>query len=272
MDFNLFQKVITEEENRALASPPEPTEVYDQIKSMNGDSAPGPDGFSGRFYIKCWGIIRDDFMAAIALFFQGFQLPTSITGTTLTLIPKVETATSIAHLRLISLCNFCHKIISRIITSRLVPILPKLISEEQVGFVQGRCIHDNICLAHDLTHDLHNKHFGGNVIIKLDMAKAYDRVSWRFILAALRAFGFQERFCDLIYRCISNCHYSIKWDGKLYGYFKSFRGVRQGDPLSPSLFVIAMEWLSKSINDAVSRGKIWRDLPRGILNRHLWYT
>ncbi|KAL9660803.1 hypothetical protein QQ045_025621 [Rhodiola kirilowii] len=106
------------------------------------------------------------------------------------------------------------------------------------------------------------------------MAKAYDRVSWRFILAALRAYGFHERFCDLIYRCISNCHYSIKWDGKLYGYFKSFRGVRQGDPLSPTLFVLAMEWLSKSLNDAVKRGDIWRyyTCPRAIAVNHLLFA
>ncbi|KAL9662345.1 hypothetical protein QQ045_027178 [Rhodiola kirilowii] len=85
---------------------------------------------------------------------------------------------------------------------------------------------------------------GGNILIKLDMAKAYDGVSWSFILASKRAFGFSETWCDLIFRCISNCYYSVRWDGKNFGFFKSMCGVRQGDPLYPGLFVIAMEWLN----------------------------
>ncbi|KAL9684869.1 hypothetical protein QQ045_022311 [Rhodiola kirilowii] len=166
LEFHLFQKVISDEESRKLSATPDHNDVLNQVKMMNGDSAPGPDEFLGWFYTKCWVIIWDDLMAAINLFFQGFRLPSSISATTLTLIAKVEAATSISQIKPISLCNFCHKIISRILTTRLASLLPKLISEEQVGFVQGRCIHDNICLAHDLTHDLHNKHFGGNVIIK----------------------------------------------------------------------------------------------------------
>ncbi|KAL9682430.1 hypothetical protein QQ045_014228 [Rhodiola kirilowii] len=114
----------------------------------------------------------------------------------------------------------------------MAPWLPHIISEEQVGFIKGREIHENIALAHDLTHDLNHKVFGGNLSIKLDMAKAYDRV------------------------CVSNYFYSVKWDGKLFGFFKSARGVRQGDPLFPTLFVIAMEWFSRIINAEVGHGVI----------------
>ncbi|KAL9659585.1 hypothetical protein QQ045_024392 [Rhodiola kirilowii] len=83
------------------------------------------------------------------------------------------------------------------------------------------------------------------------MAKAYDRVSWAFILGVLRSLGFTETWCDLISRCVANCFYSVKWDGKLYGYFKSTRGVWQGDPLSSSLFVLAMEWLTRILKAGV---------------------
>ncbi|KAL9688250.1 hypothetical protein QQ045_032669 [Rhodiola kirilowii] len=85
------------------------------------------------------------------------------------------------------------------------------------------------------------------------MAKAYDRVSWSFILRVFWSFGFSETWCDLVSRCVSNCFYSVKWDGKLFGYFKSSRGIRQGDPLSPRLFVIAMEWFSRVLNVAVTQ-------------------
>ncbi|KAL9665814.1 hypothetical protein QQ045_000135 [Rhodiola kirilowii] len=213
-------------------------------------------------------------MAAIDLYFHGFPLLVSFTATTLTLILKVASATSLAQLRPISLCNFSNKIISRIISSRLASFLPILISEEQVGFVQGRCIHENVCLAHDLAHDLNNKTFGGNVIIKLDMAKAYDRVSWSFLLAALRAYDFREGAFDLILRCITNCRYSVKWDGKLYGCFHSRQGVRQGDPLSPTLFVLAIEWLSKALNNAVITGSLqnYYTAPGALPINHLLFV
>ncbi|KAL9672304.1 hypothetical protein QQ045_028554 [Rhodiola kirilowii] len=146
--------------------------------------------------------------------------------------------------------------------SRRSKVLPRCISEEQVGFIKGRRIHENIALAHDIIHDLNHKTHGGNILIKLDMAKAYDKVSWSFLLRMFRSLGFAETWCDRIFRCISNCFYSIKWDGSLYGFFKSTRGVCQGDPLSPGLFVLTMEWFIRQINEEVSKGQIKPYVPK----------
>ena len=82
---------------------------------------------------------------------------------------------------------------------------------------------------------------GGNVALKLDMIKAYDRMSWRHIITMLRAFGFGEQFIDMVWRLISNVWFSIIINGTSHGYFKSSRGLRQGDPLSPVLFIIGSE-------------------------------
>ncbi|KAL9660482.1 hypothetical protein QQ045_025297 [Rhodiola kirilowii] len=106
------------------------------------------------------------------------------------------------------------------------------------------------------------------------MAKAYDRVSWSFSLGSFHCLGFNEQWCDLIYRCISNCWYTVRWDGNSYDFFKSYQGVRQGDPLSPSLFIIAMDCFSRSLNAAVSLRTI---LPyytkcRNVLVNHLLYA
>ncbi|KAL9663483.1 hypothetical protein QQ045_018870 [Rhodiola kirilowii] len=255
--FDMFEKVLTDDDNAKLVAVPDADEVLNEIKGMGLSSAPGPDGFTGQFFLSCWDIVRDDVMKAMIGFFQGMQIPKSISSTLLVLIPKVPQASSISQLRPISLCNFVHKIFSRILMSRLAVWLPRLISEEQGGFVAGRSIHENIALAHDLVHDLNQKRLRSNVVIKLDMSKAYDRVSWSFIMAALRGFGFSEGWCDLIYRCISNCFYSVRWDGRNYGFFKSMRGVRQGDPLSSGLFVVAMEWLSRAMKKAVGEGRIY---------------
>ncbi|KAL9681577.1 hypothetical protein QQ045_013362 [Rhodiola kirilowii] len=196
-------------------------------------------------------LFKGDLLEAIRGFFMGLSMPKNMTSTYLTLLPKVPVVTSISQLRPISLCNFCHKIISRILNTRLGKVLPNLISEEQAGFIHGRNIHENISLAHELTQELNVKSRGGNVIIKLDMAKAYDRISWSFIMCILRHLGFNEGWCDLVFRFISNCWYTVLWDSHSYGFFKSTQGVRQGDPLSPSLFIIAMEWISRHLNNAV---------------------
>ncbi|KAL9668212.1 hypothetical protein QQ045_002588 [Rhodiola kirilowii] len=115
---------------------------------------------------------------------------------------------------------------------------------------------ESITLAHDLTCHINNGRAGGNVVMKVDMSKAYDRVSWLFLVRMMRALGFNTQLCDLVYRTISRCFYSVLWDGTLYGLFKSNRGVRQGDPLFPSLFIICMESFSRLLHRHISDGLI----------------
>ncbi|CAM8962821.1 unnamed protein product [Rhodiola kirilowii] len=110
--------------------------------------------------------------------------------------------------------------------------------------------------------------------MKIDMSKAYDRVSWIFLLWAMRAFGFGERWCDLIYRLISNYWYSVLWDGSTFGHFKSNQGVRQGDPISPSLFILSMEIFSRMLKSKISDGLIspYFVAPRAMPISHLLYA
>ncbi|KAL9673369.1 hypothetical protein QQ045_029625 [Rhodiola kirilowii] len=252
-----IEGTISLEDNTMLCRLPTEDEIYTEIQGMNQDSSPGPDGFTGHFYTHNWSIIKEDLCQAMHGFFQGLGIPPIIISSTLlTLIPKVPIVTMVSQLRPISLCNFVHKIISRLINSRLANVLPKVISSEQAGFIHGRNIHENISLAHDLTHELNEKSRGGNVIISIDMTKAYDKVSWSFLISMLRHLRFNENWCDLIFRCISNCWYSVLWGGKMHGYFKSSQGVRQGDPLSPSLFLVAVEYFSRKLNLAVDKGEL----------------
>lgn len=94
---------------------------------------------------------------------------------------------------------------------------------------------------------------GGNVIFKMDMAKAYDHLEWRFLLRALQAFGFSPAARDLIYRNIANICYNFRINGEITGNFHSTRGVRQGDPLSPLLFVLAQVVLSFNLNRRIAQ-------------------
>jgi len=161
-------------------------------------------------------------------------------------LPKKKEVNTFSDMRPISLSNFVNKIFSRVIHKRLVGLLPNLILDEQSGFVKGRSIIENVLLSQEIITDIRLRTKAGpNVVIKLDMTKAYDRLSWLFLTKVLRKMGFDERFISLIFGIISNNWYSVLINGQPYGFFKSTRGVKKGDPLSPTLFILAAEAMSE---------------------------
>ncbi|XP_027184167.1 uncharacterized protein LOC113782475 [Coffea eugenioides] len=118
---------------------------------------------------------------------------------------------------------------------------------------QLRHIADNFLLAQELLTDIKKSNRGGNVVIKLDIMKTYDRVSWSFLLQVLWHFGFSETWIDMIWRLISNVWFSVLVNGAPQGFFRSSRGLRQGDPISAALFVIGVEVLSRALNSLVTQ-------------------
>ncbi|XP_049391503.1 uncharacterized protein LOC125855893 [Solanum stenotomum] len=173
-------ELVTEEDNAVLGAIPDEPEIRKAVFSLNGDSACGPDGLSGRFFHSCWDIVGVEVGRMVVEFFAGNTLPKSITHTNLVLIPKKDNVQSFSDLRPISLSNFVNKILSRIVHDRLENILPKLISPNQSNFVKGRNIIENVFLTQESVADIGKRGKPSNVILKLDMAKAYDRVSWFF--------------------------------------------------------------------------------------------
>ncbi|KAL3652392.1 hypothetical protein CASFOL_002073 [Castilleja foliolosa] len=172
------------------------------------------------------------------------QMSKSNSTTVLTLIPKISNPTTLGDYRPISLSNFSSKIISKVLASRLGTMLPKIVDLTQNGFIKGRSIHESIALVQELIQSIDKKTFGGNIVMKVDISKAYDRMEWRFVIRALRSLGFAEKVVDLIYRLISAVSYTISVQGNLHGMIKATRGLKQGDPLSPMIFILAQQIFS----------------------------
>ena len=176
--------------------------------------------------------------------------------TNICMIPKTERPTRMTELRPISLCNVGYKIMSKVLCQRLKSCLLRLISETQSAFVAGRLISDNILIAQEMFHGLRtNKACQDKYMaIKTDMSKAYDRVEWDFIQALLHKMGFDPHWVKLIMECISSVQYRVLLNGQPRGLIIPHRGLRQGDPLSPYLFIMCTEALIANIKKA-ERGK-----------------
>ena len=142
--------------------------------------------------------------------------------------------------------------------SRVLPFLDSIVGPLQCSFILGRGTLDNTIIAQEIMHFMKkSKDKKGMVAFKIDLEKAYDRVDWRFLRFMLGKFGFPLPIVELIMFCVSSSSFSILWNGVKLPPFALARGLRQGDPLSPYLFILCMEGLSALIQNKVETG-LWK--------------
>ncbi|XP_057784939.1 uncharacterized protein LOC131002461 [Salvia miltiorrhiza] len=247
---------IFDAQNDSLICLPDEIEISAAVHGMDSSSAPGPDGFTGAFFRSSWQIVKGDIVTAVRTFFWKSYLPNGCNASTLILIPKIEEVVTVADLRPIILSNLFFKIISKILASRLSKVAAGCVLNNQFGFIAGRSIHDCILLGSEGFNFMKRVNNGSNMACKIDIRKAFDTMSWSFILQALRVFGFHEKFVNWISVIFHTARISILYNGQLRGYFSCSRGVRQGDPLSPILFGIVEDVLSHLIMNCVSSGHL----------------
>ena len=168
------------------------------------------------------------------------------------LIPKVPNPESVTQLRSISLCNTLYKLLTKFLVNRLKPFLLAMIHPAQSGFVPGRRATDNYILAQELLHFIHHQRRKTNLIAsKIDLEKAYDKFEWSFIQYTLMFYHFPTPIIELIMACILSSSISILWNGEVSAPFWSSHSIRQGDPLSPFLFLLCLNHLSLSLDQAL---------------------
>ncbi|XP_057251329.1 uncharacterized protein LOC130591670 [Beta vulgaris subsp. vulgaris] len=215
------------------------------------DKSPGPDGFPPFFFQKYWTLVGNSVVRAVKAFFHSGNILKEINHTFLALIPKIDNSSNANHFRPISLCSTIYKIISKVICNRLKSVMGKIIHPLQGAFVPERLIQDNILIAHEVFHSFSKKSGSeGWIAIKLDMEKAYDRLEWDYILVSLRKLGFCPQWIAWIKTCISTPSFSILVNGVPGDRFFPSRGIRQGDPLSPYLFILCAELLARQLSFA----------------------
>ena len=182
---------------------------------------------------------------------HGIALP-KFHDTHIVLIPKTKNLERVTYYKPISLCNVAYKIASKVVANMMKSVLQEIIGENQSAFVAERLITDNVLVAHEMMNHISKKRKGkcGEMAVKLDMSKAYDRVEWDCLQLIMQKLGFHERWISTVMRCVSSVKYAVRINGQPCSHILPTRGLRQGDPLSPYHFLLCAEGLSALLHQA----------------------
>ena len=222
-------------------------ELKDALASFADKKSPGEDGFTKEFYQTFFDLIGKDLLNSYNDSFHKGSLSITQKRGSITLIPKGDVnLTNLKNWRPISLLNVDYKLLSKVLAKRMELILPKLIHTDQTGFISGRYIGQNVRLLSDVMEFSDSKKIQG-ILLFVDFEKAFDTLEWSFILKTLEAFNFGDNFKKWVSVLYNNAQSSIMNGGFMTNYFEISRGVWQGCPLSPSLFILAVELLALKI-------------------------
>ena len=225
-------------------------EVVTVVNQMSGDKAPGPDCYTMAFYKHCWDIVKIEVLNSLQEFHEHESIKKSLNATFVVLIPKKSGASDVKDFRPICLIGSVYKILSKILANRLKEVLETVLSPTQNAFIQGWRITESVLIANECL-DSRLKSGMSRLLCKLDVEKVYDHVNWNFLMYMLELCDFGAKWCKWMYFCISKAQFLILINGTPCGFFNSNRGIRQGDSLSPFLFVLVMEALSRLMDKAV---------------------
>ncbi|KAJ0694981.1 putative RNA-directed DNA polymerase [Helianthus annuus] len=246
-------KQLSESEKISLIRPFTLLEVKEALKDCGDDKAPGPDGLNFKFIKVFWHLFELDFMKIFDHFFEDGKYSIGCNSSFITLIPKIKDPVDLKNYRPINLIGAITKLISTVLANRLKKVIGSVISESQSAFLKGKFILDGPLIINELFNwgkKLKKKLF----FLKIDFEKAYDNVNWKFLLAIMSNMGFPDRWCGWIKGCLESTRSSILVNGSPTFEFSCSKWIRQGEPISPFLFILVMEALSFMIDRAKREG------------------
>ena len=265
-DFNAFVEDIdtpqlSPEESMALESNLTLDELKNVLKSFQNNKSPGEDGFSKEFYETFFDLIGIHLLNSYNEAFNNGQLSISQRRGVICLIPKDDSCLSeLSNWRPLTLLNVDYKMLAKVIGQRIERILSSLIHSDQTGFIKGRFIGQNVRLLNDIMEYTEAKNLPG-ILLFIDFRKAFDTIEWNFIHKCIELYNFGPNIRKWLSILYSNVESGVMNAGFMTNYFKVSRGVRQGCPLSPILFVLAVEVLALKIRQDQSCRGI--ELPNG---------
>jgi hypothetical protein len=250
---NLVFKTIDDEEADFLIKGFSEEEIKEAVWDCDSEKSPGPDGVSFAFLKDFWEDLKADFFRILTEFHKNGKLVKGINSTFIALIPKKDNPAKLNDFRPISLVGCAYKVLSKVLANRMKIIMPKLISNTQSAFVQGRQILDGVLIANEVIDEAKRLKREA-LLLKVDFEKAYDSVDWDFLDFMLDKMHFPIKWRNWIRECISTSWISILVNGSPTKEFKMERGLRQGDPLSPLLFLLVAEGFNVLMSKAVEVG------------------
>lgn len=240
-----------------IVSLPTDPEIFKIVMSLGPDKSPGPDGINARLVQENWQHFGPAILAEIHSFFSTGQMPSHIARSNIVLIPKSLEAAKVTEYRPISVCNISYKIISKLIAARIRPLISLCVSKMQSAFIPGREISENVILLREVLHCFRMKNYKkAQFCLKVDLSKAFDRMQWSYLEEILPLYGFPAQVISWIMACVSSAEYTIILNGRGDGFFKPTCGLRQGCALSPYLFIIGMDLLSRKLQHQTDLGRL----------------
>lgn len=237
---------VTEDENTILLSMPSLEEVEEIVKNLPANKSPGLDGVTAELLQHGWEYMGDGYLSLIQAFWRdGIMSEKSTTGV-IKLIPKSNQRTELTNWRPLTMLPLTEKIIAKLLANRLKLVVAKLVDHQQTGFINGRKITENL-LTFKMIQDLTNISKQRVMFLKLDFAKAYDRVDHEFLWATMRRMNFKQQFIQIVRGLVENTHSKVHINGLFTPNIRLGRGVRQGCPLSPILFALSTQPLMRLI-------------------------
>ncbi|GJV32268.1 RNA-directed DNA polymerase, eukaryota [Tanacetum coccineum] len=267
-----FPNRLKDDQVTDLENPISRDEIRLPVWGCGEDKSPGRDGFTFEFFRKFWGVVGPDFCIAVEWFFKHASFPMGCNSSFLALIPKSLDPKTVEDFRPISLIGCIYKVVTKILATRLSLVISDLVSDVQTAFLPNRQILDGPFIINELLARCHHKKQQA-MIFKVDFAKAYDSVRWDYLDAILNSFGFGSKWRLWIRGTLHSSMASILVNGSPTSEFKFFRGLKQGDPLAPYLFILIMESLHLSFSRIVEEGVFTGiKIDSSVTLSHLFYA